>query len=207
MKRSTKSRLWYKKHVADYYVNQSKENSYRSRSVYKLIELQNKYELFKKGMNILELGSYPGGWSQLLINKVGDNGCVFAIDDLIMKPLKNLRFMKYNLHDENIFPKLYSFLGFKKIDWVVSDLSPNKGVSKSCDQERSFILLKKVWEIVQKFLPENASFLTKAFHGVGFSSYVGDLRKNFRVVMVRKPKASRPASSEVYIIAMNKTSS
>ena len=203
-KHKKSSKIWLDEHNKDYYVIQSKKQGLRSRASYKLIELQEKYKLFKNGMNIVELGSSPGGWSQVLTNFVGDQGKIFAMDLIDMKPLPGVNFIKGDFTKEESYQTLLNLTKDEIIDWVISDMSPNMSGNHSIDQAQSMYLVELSLHFAEKTLIKGGNFLSKMFQGEEFDIIVKKIRKYFKKVTIRKPKASRLRSRELYIIGFHK---
>jgi 23S rRNA (uridine2552-2'-O)-methyltransferase len=201
MARSKSSSLWLQRHVNDPYVRQAQKDGYRSRSAYKLIELNEKDRLFRPGMRVLDLGSAPGGWSQVAGRLVGEKGRVLATDILPMEPLKNVDFIQGDFTDEAVVSRLLEWLGGQKFDIVVSDIAPNITGIDSADQASSMYFLELALDTVRRALKPGATFVAKMFQGAGSDDYLRQLRTSFEKVLIRKPAASRPKSREVYVVA------
>jgi 23S rRNA (uridine2552-2'-O)-methyltransferase len=187
--------------VNDPFVKQAQIDGYRSRSAYKLIELNEKDRLIKPGMRIMDLGSAPGGWSQVAGKLVGKKGRVLATDILPMDPVVNVDFIQGDFTDEKVVDELLAWLGGEKFDLIVSDIAPNITGIDSADQAGSMYFLELALDTVQKTLKPGANFAAKMFQGSGSDQYVKDLRQSFEKVVIRKPAASRAQSREVYIVA------
>jgi 23S rRNA (uridine2552-2'-O)-methyltransferase len=201
MARSKSSSLWLQRHVNDPYVKQAQKDGYRSRSAYKLIELNEKDRLFRPGMRVMDLGSAPGGWSQVAGRLVGDKGRVLATDILPMAPLKNVDFIQGDFTDEAIVRQLLDWLGGQKFDLVLSDIAPNITGIDVADQASSMYFLELALDTVRLALKPGATFVAKMFQGAGSDDYLRQLRTSFEKVLIRKPAASRPKSREVYVVA------
>ena len=189
------------RHVNDPFVKQAQLDGYRSRSAYKLIELNEKDRLIQPGMRIMDLGSAPGGWSQVAGKLVGEKGRVLATDILPMDPLTNVDFIQGDFTDEAIVAQLLDWLGGGKFDLIISDIAPNITGIDSADQASSMYFLELALDTVRKTLKPGATFVAKMFQGSGSDQYVKDLRTSFEKVLIRKPAASRAESREVYIVA------
>lgn len=198
------SRRWLKEHFSDSYVKKAQQVGYRSRSVYKLLELQERDKLFKRGMTIVDLGAAPGGWSQVATECVGEQGCVVALDILPMKPLKGVQFIQADFTEDESVELLLKEIPDTEVDWVLSDMAPNLSGIESVDQPRSIYLAELALEFAMKVLSKNGGFLVKVFQGEGFDEYLKRVKECFNKVTIRKPKASRGRSKEVYILARNK---
>ena len=188
-------------HVNDPYVKQAQKEGYRSRSSYKLIELNEKDRLIRPGMLILDLGSAPGGWSQVAGRLVGEKGRVLATDILPMEPLKNVDFIQGDFTEESVFNQILTALNGAKIDLVISDISPNITGIDSADQGSSIYLVELALDMTRRVLKPKGNFVAKVFQGSGSDAYLKDVRTSFEKVSVRKPAASRSRSREVYVVA------
>jgi 23S rRNA (uridine2552-2'-O)-methyltransferase len=201
MPRSKSSSTWLQRHVSDPFVKKAQLDGYRSRSAYKLIELNEKDRLIRPAMRIMDLGSAPGGWSQVAGSLVGAKGRVLATDILPMEPIKNVDFIQGDFTDEKIVEQLLEWLGGGKFDLIVSDIAPNITGIDSADQASSMYFLELALDTVRQTLKPGATFVAKMFQGSGSDDYVKDLRTSFEKVLIRKPAASRAQSREVYIVA------
>ena len=189
------------RHVSDPFVKKAQLDGYRSRSAYKLIELNEKDRLIRPGMRIMDLGSAPGGWSQVAGKLVGAKGRVLATDILPMEPIKNVDFIQGDFTDEAVVAQLLDWLGGGKFDLIISDIAPNITGIDSADQASSMYFLELALDTVRQTLKPGATFVAKMFQGSGSDQYVKDLRTSFEKVLIRKPAASRAESREVYIVA------
>ena len=201
MARSKSSSRWLQEHVNDPYVKQAQKDGYRARSSYKLIELNEKDRLIRPGMLVLDLGSAPGGWSQVAAALVGDKGRVLATDILPMEPLKNVEFIQGDFREESVLNQILARLDGDKPDLVLSDIAPNISGVSSADQASSIYLLELALDMVRRVLKPRGTFVAKLFQGVGSDEYLKELRTAFEKVSIRKPAASRPRSREVYLVA------
>jgi 23S rRNA (uridine2552-2'-O)-methyltransferase len=200
-KKSSSSRRWLQEHFNDTYVKQAQQSGYRSRAVYKLLELQERDRLFKPGMTVIDLGAAPGGWAQVLAKLVGSNGKVLALDILAMEPLPGVEFIQGDFSEETVLNDLLQRLENVTVDWVISDMAHNLSGIESVDQPRSIELAELALNFAIRVLTAHGGFLVKAFQGEGFDSFLVTIRQNFKKVFIRKPKASRDRSREVYILA------
>jgi 23S rRNA (uridine2552-2'-O)-methyltransferase len=200
-KKSGSSKRWLQEHFSDPYVQQAQRLGYRSRSVFKLLELQERDKLFRPGMTVVDLGAAPGGWSQVVVKALGKKGRVVALDILPMEPLDGVEFILGDFTTDEALDELMETMGDKKADWVLSDLSPNKSGIASVDQPRAMELAELALDFALKVLNDKGGFLVKVFQGDGFDPFLVSLRQNFKKVIIRKPKASRDRSREVYILA------
>ncbi|MET0280337.1 MAG: RlmE family RNA methyltransferase [Steroidobacteraceae bacterium] len=201
MARSKSSASWLSRHLSDPFVKQAQKDGYRSRSAYKLTELNDKDKLIRPGMRILDLGSAPGGWSQVAGKLVGAKGRVLATDILPMDALKNVDFIQGDFTEDAIVQQLLDWLGGGKFDLIISDIAPNLTGIDSADQASSIYFLELALDTVCKTLKPGAVFVAKMFQGVGSDQYVKELRTHFEKVVIRKPAASRKESREVYLVA------
>src|SRR3954468_21662666 len=201
MARTKSSSEWLRRHVNDPFVKKAQLDGYRSRSAYKLIELNGKDRLIKPGMRILDLGSAPGGWSQVAGNLVGKKGRVLATDILPMDPIANVDFIQGDFTDQRVVEQLLGWLEGGRFDLIISDIAPNPSGINSADQAGSMYLLELALDTVRRTLKPGATFVAKMFQGSGSDDYMKELRKLFDKVLIRKPGASRKESREVYIVA------
>lgn len=192
---------WLKEHFTDPYVKEAQKAGYRSRAVYKLLEIHERDRLFKPGMTILDLGAAPGGWSQLVAKLIKPNGRIFALDLLPMEPIEGVEFIQGDFSDETVLQLLFTKLSGQKADWVISDMAPNMSGNESVDIPRSMYLAELALDFALKILSNKGGFLIKVFQGEGFDALLADIRRHFKTVAIRKPKASRGRSREVYILA------
>jgi 23S rRNA (uridine2552-2'-O)-methyltransferase len=201
MARTKSSSRWLQRHVNDPYVKQAQKDGYRSRSAYKLIELNDKDKLLRPGMRVMDLGSAPGGWSQVAGRLVGSKGRVLATDILPMDPVTNVDFIQGDFTEEAVIQQLLEWLKGEKFDLIVSDIAPNLTGIDSADQASSMYFLELALDTVRQTLKPGATFVAKMFQGQGSDAYLKDLRGSFSKISIRKPGASRPESREVYVVA------
>lgn len=202
MSKTKSSRSWLKEHFSDPYVKEAQRLGYRSRSAFKLLELQERDKLIRPGMTVIELGAAPGGWSQILTKLVGRKGRVIALDILPMDPVEGVEFIQGDFNEESVLEQLFETLQDTSVDWVVSDMLPNVSGIDSVDQPRAMALAELALDLAIKVNP-SGGFLVKALQGDGFDAFLAAIRQNFKKVIIRKPKASRDRSREVYILAKN----
>ena len=188
-------------HVNDIYVKKAQVDGYRSRASYKLIEINEKDNLFRSGSVVMDLGSAPGGWSQIVAPIVGDSGRVIASDILPMSGIVGVDFIQGDFTDEAVYDQILQTLGDDQVDTVVSDMAPNMSGVNTTDQYASMYLVELALDMARNVLKPGGSFCAKVFQGVGYDEYVKDVRSSFNKVIVRKPAASRPRSREVYLVA------
>ena len=201
MARSKSSASWLSRHLSDPFVKQAQKDGYRSRAAYKLIELNDKDRLIRPGMRILDLGSAPGGWSQVAGKLVGDKGRVLATDILPMDAVRNVDFIQGDFTDDAIVQQLLDWLDGGRFDLIISDIAPNITGIASADQASSIYFLELALDTVTRTLKPGATFAAKMFQGAGSDQYLKQLRTHFAKVAIRKPAASRKESREVYVVA------
>ncbi|MDP2904072.1 MAG: 23S rRNA (uridine(2552)-2'-O)-methyltransferase RlmE [Methylovulum sp.] len=201
MGRSKSSDRWMQEHFDDEYVRLAQARGYRSRAVFKLSEIQDKDQIIKPGMNIVDLGAAPGGWSQFARQLMGKKNKLVALDILPMEPLEGVDFIQGDFREEAVLQQLYDLLEGNPVDLVMSDMAPNMSGNKGVDQPRSIYLGELALDTAKTVLTKNGAFLVKLFHGIGFEAFHYDVQRAFSKVVIRKPKASRPRSNEVYILA------
>ncbi len=201
MGRSKSSNRWLNEHFKDPYVQQAQKDGFRSRAVYKLEELDQKDQLFKPGQYIIDLGAAPGGWSQWLAQKLQHNATIIATDILAMDALPDVTFIQGDFTEDEVLQQLLAVIGEDLADLVISDMAPNMSGMDAIDQPKAMYLVELALDLALRVLRKNGCFVCKAFQGVGFQEWHDQLRQNFAVVKTRKPKASRPRSREVYIVA------
>lgn len=188
-------------HFDDEYVKMAQAQGYRSRAVFKLKEIQDKDQLIKPGMNIIDLGAAPGGWSQFARQLVGKKDKIIALDILAMDPLEGVDFIQGDFREQAVLDQLYAALDGAPINLVLSDMAPNMSGNKGVDQPRAIYLGELALETAKTVLAKDGVFLVKLFHGAGFEEFHKEALQSFAKVTIRKPKASRPRSNEVYILA------
>ncbi len=203
-KKSKSSRRWLERQQNDEFTVKAKQEGYRSRAVYKLLEIHEKNNLFTKGMTVIDLGAAPGGWSQVAANLVGAKGRVIAADILPMEPIIGVDIIEGDFREEDVFNKILTLVDKDRdVDLVISDLAPNFSGISAVDLPRSIYLAEIALDLAKRVLKPKGSLLVKLFQGEGFDNYLAALRQDFRKVTVRKPKASRSASAEMYALAMD----
>jgi 23S rRNA (uridine2552-2'-O)-methyltransferase len=200
MAKSKSSRRWLTEHFDDHYVKLAQQQGLRSRSAFKLMELNDKYNLLHKGMRVVDLGSAPGGWSQVVQRELGGNGRIIALDILPMDPIEDVAFIQGDFTEDGPLAMLEEALGGQNADLVLSDMAPNMSGMGAVDQPRAMYLAELALAFAERWLEPGGSFIVKVFHGEGFDSFVLQARSLFEKVQVRKPAASRPRSREVYIL-------
>jgi 23S rRNA (uridine2552-2'-O)-methyltransferase len=199
-KRPSSSR-WLQRQHKDPYVKQAHQSDYRSRAVYKLIEINEKDHLFHKGQVVIDLGAAPGSWSQYVAEKTAPGGRVIAVDILPMQPVDNVFFIKGDFNEDAVLQECLAVLGTDRADLVISDLAPNLSGIKATDQARSMALAEMARDLAVQVLRKGGDFLVKVFQGQGTVEFQLSLQDNFLKVLLRKPRASRDSSSEIYLLA------
>ncbi len=197
---SKTSKSWMKEHFDDKYVKESQRLGYRSRACFKFLELQEKDKLVHQGGIVVDLGSAPGGWSQVAMEVVGDHGRVIASDILPMDSLAGVDFIQGDFTQESVFEEILTVINNDPIDLVISDMAPNMSGMSDVDQPKSMYLVELALDMAKSVLSPGGNFAVKVFQGEGFDQYLADCRSTFKTVLVRKPKSSRPRSKEVYIV-------
>lgn len=188
-------------HVNDPYVRRAQVEGMRSRAAYKLQQLAERDKLLKSGLVVVDLGSAPGGWSQVAGRSVGSEGCVVAVDLLEMAQVPGVRFVQGDFGDDVVLAEVERHLGGRGVDLVLSDMAPNISGVAGVDQARSVGLAELALDFAVNHLKPQGNFLVKVFQGSGFDELVAEVRRHFAQVMIRKPEASRSRSSEVYLVA------
>ena len=200
-KKKSSSRAWLKEHHDDIFVQRAQKEGYRSRAVYKLMEINDKDQVLRRGMSVLDLGSAPGGWSQVAAKLVGEAGRVVASDILLMDALPDVVFVQGDFTEQETYDRIVASLNDKPLDVVLSDMAPNMSGMPEVDQPRSMYLVELATELAERALAPGGAFITKVFQGEGFEPWFRQIRDRFDRVTTRKPTASRPRSREVYIVA------
>ena len=198
--RKVSSTKWLERQLNDPYVALSKQKGYRSRASFKIIEINNKFKIFKKGQKVLDLGSAPGGWSQVISNIVGDNN-ILAVDILDMKPLKNVKFIQQDFLAPEAEIRILNEIGGEKYDVVMSDMAANTTGNKSIDHIRTSTLVEEAFNLSLKVLKEGGTFIAKVFQGGTEPELFAKMKESFRNVKHFKPDSSRKESVEMYVVA------
>ncbi len=201
MARSKSSKHWLKEHESDPFVQRARQEGYRSRAVYKLLEINERDRFIKPGMTVIDLGAAPGGWSQVVADIVGRKGKVVALDILPMEPLPGVEIIQGDFREQEVLDELLSRVEVGGVDVVISDMAPNLSGMDAMDQPRALYLAELALDTARQVLKPGGDFLVKLFQGSGSEAYVKEVRASFGKVTIRKPKASRPRSREVYILA------
>jgi 23S rRNA (uridine2552-2'-O)-methyltransferase len=189
-----------REHVTDRFVQQAQREGYRSRAAYKLAQLCDRDRLISPGMTVVDLGSAPGGWSQVAAKRVGAKGRVIAVDVLDMAPIQGVTFIHGDFREPETLAAVEKALGDARADLVVSDMAPNISGIAIADQARATHLAELALAFAVEYLKPGGHFLVKAFQGSGFVELRGELRVHFRELLTRKPEASRGRSSEIYLL-------
>ena len=201
MVKGSSKKHWLARQQKDPYVKQAQQSHYRSRAVYKLIEIDDKDHLLKQGQTIIDLGSAPGSWSQYVSKKIGNKGRLIAIDILPMEPVDNTLFIKGDFTDQSVYEQCLQAMDNTRADLVISDMAPNLSGIRAADQARSLYLAELSFDLAKSVLKKGGDMLVKVFEGEGTDTYRHDLKEHFEKVIVRKPKASRDNSREFYVLA------
>jgi 23S rRNA (uridine2552-2'-O)-methyltransferase len=201
MGRSKSSHQWLKAHFDDEYVKRAQRDGWRSRVVYKLEEIQQKDRILKPGATVVDLGAAPGGWSQYAAQVLKGRGRIIAMDILMMDPLPGVEFLQGDFREDAVLEALLERLGDSRAGLVMSDMAPNMSGMEAVDQPRAMYLGELAADFAAKVLVRGGDLLFKAFQGEGFDALIRELRGDYRKVLIRKPKASRPRSREVYVLA------
>jgi 23S rRNA (uridine2552-2'-O)-methyltransferase len=200
-RRTGSSQRWRQRQERDIYVEQANRAGWRSRAVFKLEQIQAKERLLKSGTVCVDLGSAPGSWSQLAARLVGPAGRVIAVDLLPMEPIPGVDFLEGDFTTPETLQALRELIGEKHVDLVMSDMAPNISGNRTIDQPRSMALLDEALVFAREVLRPGGDFVVKAFQGEGIDGFTRELKRHFRVVKTLKPKASRPESREIYLLA------
>ncbi|HVS27811.1 MAG TPA: RlmE family RNA methyltransferase [Burkholderiales bacterium] len=200
MKRSKTSSAWMREHVNDLYVKRAKQKGFRSRAAFKLLEIDARDKLLSPGLTVVELGAAPGGWTQVVAEKVGPRGRVIALDMLEIRPVAGVDFIQGDFREEVVLQELRRRLQGKTADLVISDMAPNVSGVASSDQARVVELALLALKFAENVLQPQGKLLVKLFQGEAFEQFVAAMRRSFKEVVSRKPKASRDRSSEIYLL-------
>ena len=201
MARTKSSQQWMQEHFQDEYVKKAQTLGYRSRAVFKLLEIQEKDKIISSGINVVDLGAAPGGWSEYVRKIVGKNHKVVALDLLEIDPIAGVDFIQGDFREDEVLEKLYKLLDGEPVHLLLSDMAPNMSGNKEVDQPRAIYLGELALDAAHSILVKGGTFLIKMFQGVGFDAYHNQVKQHFNSVVIRKPKASRARSNEVYILA------
>jgi 23S rRNA (uridine2552-2'-O)-methyltransferase len=204
MKPSRTSKAWMQEHLNDPYVKLAQKEGYRARAAYKLLEIDDKDKLIKPGMIVVDLGSTPGSWSQVVVQRLKGQGRVIALDILEMQAIPHVEFIQGDFREEAVLKLLEEKLNNKPVDLVIADMAPNISGVKTVDQAGAAYLTELALEFSQDWLKPGGNFLVKVFIGSGFEEIMKTMRTQFEKVVTRKPKASRDRSNEVYLLGLKR---
>lgn len=204
MKLKPSSKAWMQEHVNDEFVKRAQKEGYRARAAYKLMEIDDKDKLIKPGMTIVDLGSTPGSWSQVAVQRLKGQGRIVALDILDMQPIKGVEFIQGDFREESVLKLLELQLNNKHVDLVIADMAPNMSGIADVDQAGAAYLTELALEFSKDWLKPGGNFLVKVFIGAGFEEILQNMRQMFDKVVTRKPKASRDRSSEVYLLGLGR---
>ena len=199
--RSKSSRRWLDEHHKDPYVEKARQQGYRARASFKLLEIHERHQLIKPGMRVLDLGAAPGSWSQVAAKLVGAHGQVIASDILDMEPINKVQVIKGDFTTEECLQRINIALNHQPVDLVISDMAPNMSGMMDIDQPRAMYLAELALDLAVNILKPKGAFVTKIFQGEGVDEYIKLVRQYFTSVANRKPSASRPRSREIYLVA------
>ena len=200
MARTRTSKAWMREHFNDTYVQLARKEGWRSRAAFKLMEIDDKDKLLKRGEVVVDLGATPGGWSQVAVKRVGDSGLVFALDLLEMEPIHGLEFIQGDFRENDVLDKLKEKLKGRQVGLVMSDMAPNMSGVPLIDQARIMHLAELSLEFALAHMKPDGAFLVKVFQGTDYEKFFRSMREAFKTVVVRKPDASRDRSAELYLL-------
>ena len=205
LKKLRSNRAWIERHINDPFVKKSRREGYRARSVYKLTELDDTEHLFRPGMNVADLGSAPGSWTQIVRERLTDKngelkGRIIAMDILPMEPIDGVTFLQGDFREQEVADKLNEILGGDKLDVVISDIAPNFSGDHSIDHEKQIDMCESVIEFAKRVAKKDCSVVLKVLQGEEFPSFMKSVRSQFQSVNLIKPKASRKKSTEIYCV-------
>ncbi|CAL4322218.1 Ribosomal RNA large subunit methyltransferase E [Buchnera aphidicola (Periphyllus testudinaceus)] len=203
MKKKSSSKLWLRNHFRDLYVKEAHKKNIRSRAWFKIKQIHKKFHVFKLGNIVVDIGCFPGSWSQYAIKQIGLKGKIVSCDIKYMKPISKVKFIQGDVKNNKTISLILNFLKNKKVNVVMSDLSPKTTGYPLIDVHESICLSKIVFNLSIKILSKNGFFITKVFQGDGFDLYIKCIKKIFFKVQIYKPHASKLKSREIFIIAKN----
>ena len=201
MARSKSSKRWLNEHFDDEFVLRAQKEGYRSRAIYKLIEIQQKDHILNPGMTVIDLGAAPGGWTEYAVKQLGKQGRMIALDILPMEPVSGVEIIQGDFREDAVLQQLLDLMGGASADLVISDMAPNISGMEVVDIPRSYYLAELALDLARQVLKPGGGLLVKLFQGEGFDTYQKDLKLAFKRVVIRKPKASRARSREIYALA------
>lgn len=194
-----------REHLDDHFVKMAHKDGYRARAAYKLLEIQEKYKIIKRGMTVVDLGAAPGSWSQIAGKLVGDKGLVIASDILEMDALPDVTFLQGDFREQAVFDKLLEILDGREVDVVISDMAPNTSGNRAVDQPRQIYLCELALDFAQKVLHKKGQFVVKVFQGDGFDEFRKQVLDTFDVLKTAKPAASRARSKEIFLVGQGRS--
>jgi 23S rRNA (uridine2552-2'-O)-methyltransferase len=192
---------WYSERKREHFYKTAKKEGYRSRSAYKLKQIQKKFHIIKKGAIVVDLGAAPGGWSQVATELTGKNGLVIGVDLQPIKPIDGAIFIIGDMTKSETIENIKKKIQNKAVDVVISDMSPNISGNYSMDHARSIWLAENALKFAEEFLKPNGNFLCKIFEGESVKEFIDRVKSSFKIVKLHAPPASRKSSSEIYIVA------
>lgn len=199
-RKKSKTKQWLRAHVQDEFVKRAQQEGYRARAVYKLMEIDQRDQLLRPGMTVVDLGAAPGSWSQYAQSRLGPGGRLLAIDILPMEPLPGVECIQGDFTEQAVLDQLLARLEGHTVDLVICDMAPNiSGISVS-DQVKGVYLAELAFDFAARTLRSGGDLLLKAFQGEGFPALQSQMRSQFERVVSRKPKASRARSREIYLL-------
>lgn len=196
------TKRWRADRHRDKYYRKAKREHYRSRAVYKLKQIDFKYDLIRAGDTVVDLGASPGGWSQVAAELVGSGGKVVATDMDRMPPIEGVAFVRGDIREKAVVDRVLELLP-EGVDVVISDMSPNISGNYPYDHARSIELCEHALRFADEVLKDGGNFLCKMFSGDMSKGFVGRVRKAFDETHVERPRASRSSSSEVYVVGLD----
>ncbi len=200
MARSKSSKRWLREHHDDPWVEKARQEGWRARAAFKLLEIHEKDRLFRRGMRVLDLGAAPGSWSQVAAREVSERGLVVASDILDMDPIPGVTFVRGDFREQAVFDQLREALGERPADLVLSDMAPNLSGIRTADQAAAMYLAELALDMARHVLAPQGRLLVKVFEGEGIDPFRREFRETFQKVSTRKPRASRPRSPELYLL-------
>ncbi|ORU92810.1 MAG: 23S rRNA methyltransferase [Cycloclasticus sp. symbiont of Poecilosclerida sp. N] len=201
MRKHKNKQKWLDEHFNDEYVKKAQQMGLRSRAVFKLEEINKKDNLFRPEQIVVDLGAAPGGWSEYAVKKIAGKGQVIALDLLDIEPIEGVDFIKGDFSDDAVLEELLALTDQQPIDIILSDIAPNMSGNNAIDQPKAMYLAELALDFAKNSLSKKGMFLIKLFQGEGFDPFVQDTKTAFVNVVIRKPKASRSRSREVYLLA------
>ncbi len=202
MRRTNSSARWLDEHFNDIYVKRAQKAGYRSRAAFKLLEIQERDKLIHPGMTIVDLGAAPGGWAAVAKQLTGAKGRVIALDRLPMPALAEVEFILGDFNNEAVEAQLLAYIDNCLVDLVMSDMAPNMSGISAVDQPQAIYLAEQAFAFAARVLRPGGHLLVKIFQGAGFDEFLKCMRLSFSQVKIRKPKASRARSNEIYLLGL-----